>query len=198
MPIVVDKNKKRRDIALSVRQLVLEKGIKNLSITDIVKTAGISRGSIYDYFQTKEDIVFEIIMNDLYDFQKSLSKRFDEKTSTREKVFYFFDFVLSEDMKTIQERNVYKEYLSVSFTSKNENMKIFNSECTVLLKEILTSMITEGINKNELKENSLKLVNGLIAIEKGFLVLQWTEDREIKKELIEFINIIFDLIQKEK
>lgn len=196
MPIVVDKNKKRRDIALSVRQLVLEKGIKDLSITDIVKTAGISRGSIYDYFKTKEDIVFEIMMNDLDNFQKSLSKKFDAKTSTREKVFYFFDFVLNENTK--QERDVYKEYLSVSFTSKNEDMKVFNNKCTVLLKDILTSMITEGINKNELKANSLKLINGLIAIEKGFLVLHWTENREIKEELIEFINTIFDLIQKGK
>ncbi len=196
MPIVVDKNKKRKDIALSVRQLVLEKGIKDLSITDIVKTAGISRGSIYDYFKTKEDIVFEIMMNDLDDFQKSLSKNFDEKTSTKEKVFYFFDFVLNENTK--QERNVYKEYLSVSFTSKNEDMKVFNNKCTALLKEILSSIITEGINKNELKENSLKLINGLIAIEKGFLVLHWTEEREIKEELIEFINTVFDLIQKEK
>jgi hypothetical protein len=136
------------------------------------------------------------MMNDLDNFQKSLSKKFDDKTSTKEKVFYFFDFVLNENTK--QERDVYKEYLSVSFTSKNEDMKVFNNKCTVLLKEILTSMITEGINKNELKANSLKLINGLIAIEKGFLVLHWTENREIKEELIEFINTIFDLIQKEK
>jgi len=86
----------------------------------------------------------------------------------------------------------------VCFTSKNEKMTIFNNECTSLLKVILTSMIQEGIDKNELKENSIKLINGLLAIEKGFLVLLWTENREIKEELIEFINTLFDLIQKEK
>lgn len=198
MPIIVDKDKKRKDIALSVRSLLLEKGIKKLSITDIVKKAGISRGSIYDYFETKEDIVFEIIMNDVLEFQNSLAKKFSSSTKTREKVLYFYDFVLSSDEKTVQERNVYKEYLSVCFTSKNEKMTIFNNECTSLLKVILTSMIQEGIDKNELKENSIKLINGLLAIEKGFLVLLWTENREIKEELIEFINTLFDLIQKEK
>lgn len=198
MPIIVDKDKKRRDIALSVRELLLEKGIKNLSITDIVKKAGISRGSIYDYFETKEDIVFEIIMNDLRDFQKTLVKKFNKNTSTKEKVLYFFDFVLSETEKSVQERNVYKEYLSVSFTSKNENMAVFNKECSVLLKNILSSMIQEGINKNELKENSIKLVNGLLALEKGFLVLLWTEKKEIKKEFIEFLDTLFELMKKDK
>ncbi|NQY22978.1 MAG: TetR/AcrR family transcriptional regulator [Campylobacteraceae bacterium] len=198
MPIIVDKDKKRRDIALSVRELLLEKGIKNLSITDIVKKAGISRGSIYDYFETKEDIVFEIIMNDLRDFQKTLVKKFNKNTSTKEKVLYFFDFVLSETEKSVQERNVYKEYLSVSFTSKNEKMAVFNKECSFLLKNILSSMIQEGINKNELKDNSIKLVNGLLALEKGFLVLLWTEKKEIKKEFIEFLDTLFELMKKDK
>lgn len=198
MPIIVDKDKKRRNIALSVRELLLEKGIKNLSITDIVKKAGISRGSIYDYFETKEDIVFEIIMNDLRDFQKTLVKKFNKNTSTKEKVLYFFDFVLSETEKSVQERNVYKEYLSVSFTSKNEKMAVFNKECSFLLKNILSSMIQEGINKNELKDNSIKLVNGLLALEKGFLVLLWTEKKEIKKEFIEFLDTLFELMKKDK
>lgn len=198
MPIIVDKDKKRRDIALSVRELLLEKGIKKLSITDIVKKAGISRGSIYDYFETKEDIVFEIIMNDLRDFQKTLVKKFNKNTSTKEKVLYFFDFVLSETEKSVQERNVYKEYLSVSFTSKNEKMAVFNKECSFLLKNILSSMIQEGINKNELKDNSIKLVNGLLALEKGFLVLLWTEKKEIKKEFIEFLDTLFELMKKDK
>ena len=198
MPIIVDKDKKRRNIALSVRELLLEKGIKNLSITDIVKKAGISRGSIYDYFETKEDIVFEIIMNDLRDFQKTLVKKFNKNTSTKEKVLYFFDFVLSETEKSVQERNVYKEYLSVSFTSKNEKMAVFNKECSFLLKNIPSSMIQEGINKNELKDNSIKLVNGLLALEKGFLVLLWTEKKEIKKEFIEFLDTLFELMKKDK
>ena len=198
MPIIVNKENKRRDIALSVRELLLEKGIKNLSITDIVKKAGISRGSIYDYFETKEDIVFEIIMNDLKDFQKTLDKKFNNNASTKEKVLYFFDFVLSESEKTVQERNVYKEYLSVSFTTKNKNMEIFNKECSKLLKKILSSMIQEGINKNELKENSIKLINGLLALEKGFLVLLWTEKREIKNEFIEFLDTLFELMKKDK
>ena len=176
----------------------MEKGIKNLSITDIVKKAGISRGSIYDYFETKEDIVFEIIMNDLRDFEKTLVKKFNKNMSTKEKVLYFFDFVLSETEKSVQERNVYKEYISVSFTSKNEKMAVFNKECSVLLKNILSSMIQEGINKNELKDNSIKLVNGLLALEKGFLVLLWTEKKEIKKEFIEFLDTLFELMKKDK
>jgi len=56
MAIIVDKVQKRRDIALSCNDLLLEKGIKKLTIAEVAKTAGVSKGSIYDYFENKEDI----------------------------------------------------------------------------------------------------------------------------------------------
>ena len=58
MAIKVDKDKKRRDIAIACTELLLEKGIKNLTITEIAKTAGIGKGTVYDYFSNKEEIVF--------------------------------------------------------------------------------------------------------------------------------------------
>jgi len=61
MAIIVDKEKKRSDIACSCMNILLQYGIGNITISQIAKTAGVGKGTIYEYFENKKDIVFEII-----------------------------------------------------------------------------------------------------------------------------------------
>ena len=46
MAIIVDKVQKRSDIAFSCKKLILDKGIKNITISEIAKTAGVGKGTI--------------------------------------------------------------------------------------------------------------------------------------------------------
>ena len=195
MAIVVDKVQKRRDIAMSCNDLLLEKGIKKLTVSEVAITAGVSKGSIYDYFLNKEDIVFEIIRSHISDYQSDLNKKLNPNATTREKVFFLFDFLLSENEEFKKHQNIYKEYISINLSGENKNMCSFNNECGDFFKSVITLFIEEGISKNELKKESLLLVNGLLAVEKGFLVIHWTENREIKNDFKEFLNALFDLIE---
>ena len=60
-PKVVDKEQRRKDIALACLDLIHEVGIKKLTVAQVAQTAGIGKGTIYEYFENKDDIVFEII-----------------------------------------------------------------------------------------------------------------------------------------
>jgi len=80
MAIIVDKIQKRQDIALSCKSLVLENGIKNLTISQIAKTAGVGKGTIYDYFKNKEDLVFEIV----YSLMQKHIVKLEKKIATAE------------------------------------------------------------------------------------------------------------------
>lgn len=195
MAIIVDKVQKRRDIALACSELLLEKGIKKLTVAEVAKTAGVAKGSIYDYFKNKEDIVFEIIRSHIEEYQKEFETKLDPDASTREKVFLMFDFLLGDDEEFKKHQNTYKEYTSINLSEENNDMNNFNNECTTFFKTILTLLVEEGIRKGELKKEALNLVEGLIAVEKGFLLIQWTENKEIKESLRGFLNTIFDLIE---
>ncbi|MEA3315298.1 MAG: TetR/AcrR family transcriptional regulator [Campylobacterota bacterium] len=198
MAIIVDKLQKRKDIALSCTELLLKKGIKKTTVAELAKTAGIAKGSIYDYFENKEDIIFEVIRNEIYSYQKELNENIKECYSVREKVFELFDFLLVDNEWNKRHRNFYKEYISIDLGSENIYMSKFNLECNNFFKDILTVFIEDGISKNELIKDSLNFVDTLIAIQKGFLIISWTEKRDIKKELIESLNTIFDLVEVRK
>ncbi len=79
MPKIVNKEERRREIALSCSDLIHEVGIKKLTVSQAAKTAGIGKGTIYEYFENKEDIIFEIInihIDKYHDeFEKNNSKR---------------------------------------------------------------------------------------------------------------------------
>jgi len=198
MAIIVDKVQKRRDIALSCNELLLEKGIKKLTIAEVAKTAGVSKGSIYDYFENKEDIVFEIIRSHIVVYQEELNQKIDPNATTREKIFLLFDFILSDNEEFEKQQNIYKEYMSIDIAGECTNMCEFDSECGVFFKSVLDTFITDGIQKGEIIESSKNLVDGLIAVEKGFLVIKWTENKDVKQSFRTFLNTIFDLIEVKK
>ena len=52
---------KRKAIAKSTCDLFITKGFVNISISEIAKVAGIGKGTIYEYFTNKEDIIFELM-----------------------------------------------------------------------------------------------------------------------------------------
>jgi len=65
------KNKTRKDrIMEAALRIFAEKGFQTATITEISKEAGVSEATIYEYFGTKEDLLFAIpekISNDTYE-----------------------------------------------------------------------------------------------------------------------------------
>ena len=94
----VEKNKKQKENSLYIAayDLFTTKGINNTAINDIVKKAGVAKGTFYLYFKDKYDILDKIILN------KStliLSKAITETknrsfTEFEEELLYFIDYII--------------------------------------------------------------------------------------------------------
>jgi AcrR family transcriptional regulator len=61
MPKIVDKPMKRAEIARKAMVLFAREGFENTPIRKIAVQAGIGKGTFYDYFADKEDILNEIV-----------------------------------------------------------------------------------------------------------------------------------------
>lgn len=57
------KEKKESDLLTAAFKLFLTKGAENTSIDDIVKKAGVAKGTFYLYFKDKNDLIDKIIIN---------------------------------------------------------------------------------------------------------------------------------------
>jgi len=198
VPKIVDKVAKRREIALACYDLV-HNGIRNITVAQVAKTAGIGKGTVYEYFENKEDIIFEIINIHIEDYHEDFINSLCETDSTKEKVFKLLKFVIDDSPETLEHLNGYKDYLSVVLSEENEEMKDFNTSCTDFFTNQLGIIIDEGIKKEEIIEESRKLIKGLMCFEKGAALMKLTEvNFNAKQTCEEFINTLFKIIEVKK
>lgn len=61
MPKIVDKAARRKEIATKAMGLFAQQGFENTPIRQITAHVGIGKGTFYDYFKDKEDILNEIV-----------------------------------------------------------------------------------------------------------------------------------------
>ena len=195
-PKTVDKEQKRKDIATACAELIHDIGIKKLTVAQVAIAAGIGKGTVYEYFENKDDIVFEIINIHIENYHNEFLEDIKDVKTTKEKLFYFFKFVIDNSIENLKHFNGYKEYLSIVLSDDNQTMKSFNSKCNIFFNNQLRKFIQEGIDKNELIPQSINLVDGLLIFEKGVALMKMTQDDFDAKESCEtFINSIFDLIE---
>jgi len=198
-PKAVNKEEKRREIAISCADLIHEVGMKNLTVAQVAKTASIGKGTIYEYFENKEDIIFEIINIHIEKHHNEFLEAIKDIKSTKEKIYHFFKFVLDESEENIKHFNGYKEYLSIVLSDNNSAMRQFNCSCHDFFKQKLNEFIHEGVDKNELIPEAKELADGLLIFEKGLVLLKMTQDGyDPNEDFKKFINTIFSLIEVKK
>ena len=194
MAILVNKEEKRRNIACSCTDILLENGIKNLTVSQIAKTAGVGKGTIYEYFENKEDIVFEIIRVFIAEYEKRLLDIVDENISTKEKLFHFF-YMIHEDEEGQKQLMIYREFLAISMMNGTQEMIEFNSKCRNVFLDILGQIIETGIVKNEICEGFQDMKSALLTFSLGLIVDTHTVALDPKDEISTFLDTLFKLIE---
>jgi TetR/AcrR family acrAB operon transcriptional repressor len=195
MPIIVNKEEKRRTIALASKNLLLDHGIKNITISKIAETAGVGKGTIYEYFSNKEDIVFEIISVFIAEHEKRLYELIDEDISTKEKIKTSLSLLYS-DAYYEKQLLIYREFLAISLTSNVEEMIAFSRACRARFLTVLDCIMDEAIGKGEIVPEAKAMAAMLHTYSVGLVVETKTDGLDAKVLIDEFVEAFFTLIQK--
>ena len=196
MAIIVNKEEKRRSIALASRDLLLDHGIKNITISKIAECAGVGKGTIYEYFNNKEDIVFEIISVFVAEHEKELYALIDEDISTKEKIKRSLSMIHSSDAYNKQ-LSIYREFLAISLTSNVEEMIAFSRECRERFMTIIGRIMDDAIVNGEIKPESRAMTEMLHTYSIGLVVDTKTNGLDPLARIDEFVEAFFTLIQKQ-
>jgi len=196
MAIIVDKKEKRKNIALSCKKLIIEGYIKDITISKIAKEAKIAKGSFYDYFKNKEDLVFEIVSILMEKYNNKTEKKLKKARNIKEKLSVFAEFFYIKEDEEL--RKIYKEFIAIALSNPNEEMLNFQTECLNTYKEWLGNIINESIEKGELKKEALELVDSVFVTMKGFYITYETTSSidNLKTSINNYIDIIYQLLKK--
>ncbi len=199
MAIIVDKAQKKKDIALACKDLFVQNSINTVTISQIAVSAGIGKGTVYEYFKNKEEIVFELVTILMLEHNRKKEEKIAQAASTREKVKIFYTFYYHEEDRDL--RALYRDFISISLSAPKEEMLHFQTECFVYYLQWFEKIIEEGIEKKEISPKGRDLVKGLFSLGDGLFIASAATHvlPDIETEINHTIDTIFSLIEtKEK
>ena len=191
MPKIVNIAKKREEIAKKSIDLVLQKGFCNLTVSQVASKAKIAKGSIYNYFKSKEDIIYEIIKVEYSEYDKEVEENIKKAKSTKDKVLALFQLCISDKEVDKRRRQLYKEFVSICLNQPECNMIAFKKSIRYKYIDWLKDILKEGVAKNEFKADIVKFADGLFVMAEGIILLA-DYDATI---LIKCVNEIFHIMK---
>lgn len=94
----IEANKRKKEMSLytAAYDLFMEKGIKDTAISDIVKKAGVAKGTFYLYFKDKYDVLDKIILNKSTKVLSEAIKETKLKTfeNFSDELLYFINYIV--------------------------------------------------------------------------------------------------------
>ena len=136
-----------------VMELILEGvDIRTLKVSDITQKAGIGKGTAYDYFDTREEIIVSAILHVMICIQEEVEAELARRKSFFDQMEYLLE-VLEEKMA---ERECFLHFIhlltdtSICGLKLQERMKEAGQENHTLVT-MLVGLIREGMERGELR-----------------------------------------------
>lgn len=193
-------NSKREMILDAAYALFLNKGYLDTKIIDIADTAGIGKGTVYEYFESKDAIFFELFKTKVAAGYDTLSELFDKKIPCEIKIKEYLDIELTNTAKYTFNKNFLVDLMMKSDAFRNP--ELIESIHRLVKKKftILHGIIEEGIKTGEFRNMDPMLaavsvmgaINFYISIDcfsigaEEFLPFQKTKDWDSE----EFFNLL--------
>lgn len=136
----VGKNGKEERIMAVAEEAFSRKGFAKATIAEIAGLAQVAEGTIYEYFQNKEDLLFSLACKHFSRHQKGITEIFNIRTSLRKlrrMMRYHF---------TIYLRN--RDFLKIFLTQIQFNLSFYHSKAYVSFRDylgMLEEIVAEGV-----------------------------------------------------
>jgi len=195
----VVKSQKREKIILSAMKVFAKKGIKNTTVNDIAVEAGIGKGTIYEYFRDKNDIIINSFKYFVNLFDSGIEDIALDDSVGKEKLLKITSFVINylrEEQNEIM--NLTFDFWAESIRAKTvkdiiyREMKDFYRSYRKLISDMIKQGKMDGSFSNKIDEKSLASL--LVGMLDGLMV-QWILDRDeinlfkVEQEMKRIINM---------
>ena len=169
------KNKTKSEFIKNARTIFMDKGISEAYMDDIAIASGKTRRTIYRYFNTKEDLAYEVlieVLNEWNDYQLNLNKTLEGKGLIQLKDFlYGLVFYMKTKIPLMTFLAEFDYYFKDSNTSSIdiEILKRFESIIHVS-DDIIETLLDKGVDDHSivLKKSKQMIVATISNILWGF------------------------------
>jgi AcrR family transcriptional regulator len=192
MSIVVEHEKRRKEILEHALNVFMDEGFENVTFQKIADRSGITRTTLYTYFKNKKEIFNYSIKQFLQELEKDITRVSGPKLSYKDQLINVMSVII--DRLEENQRILRVVLKSLSHITKDDNPPDYRiRRRTVRLRHILNSLIIEGIRVKEFTPVNIKQANETLY---GFVqaaifrltILHHSEIDELKSAMVMVIN----------
>ncbi|WP_392486076.1 TetR/AcrR family transcriptional regulator [Haloimpatiens sp. FM7315] len=183
------KIKKKQEILKIARAKFQEKGFDNTSVEEISEAALVSKSTFFNYFATKDKLLYEIAEEEILKIQVFIDNDLVKNLKITDKIYKLMEFIVEDTLPFLKLTKKVIESV-VLITNRNHSP-------IVKLQNIVRDLIEKAQEKGEIKKEYEALDIAAIIMGTYFVTFfRWIlEERDFtekhKEKLISFLNMIF-------
>lgn len=178
MPKIVDKEAKKEEIISAAIRIFAKQGVAKTKMIDIARTAGIGKGTIYEYFKDKNEIFLESFIHFTQMMDATMGRRLIRLTDPIEKMqamikgwieiihiagYDFIEVMLEFWAEGIRQHDVPLFDLNKMYSD---------------YRKMIAAIIEDGIRKGKFKKVDAQIAGSVFIGAMDGLMLQWVLDRD--------------------
>ncbi|OJF75766.1 MAG: TetR family transcriptional regulator [Treponema sp. CETP13] len=161
MAIVVEHEKRKREILENALDIFIEEGYEDATFQKIADRCGITRTTLYIYFKNKREIFLWSIKQLTETLEKNLVEVIkDDSLTSPQKLVSVLDMIVDECVANRRLFSVLLFYL-LQLQKQNQNPSERVRRRIIRLRHLLSKIIIDGINNNEFRNIDVKSANDM-------------------------------------
>jgi AcrR family transcriptional regulator len=145
-----DVSDERKDQILNAaEQIFTKKGLDQTRMDDIAERTGLSKGTLYLYYKSKDDLIIAILDRIFQSIFKQLNARKDNRLGATEAILQFTEEAICDYQKMLRILPIAYEFLALAF--RNHVVQKALKEYFRLYMEALVPIIQRGIDSGEFR-----------------------------------------------
>ncbi|MFS0646528.1 TetR/AcrR family transcriptional regulator [Siminovitchia sp. 179-K 8D1 HS] len=147
-----DKAKKKRDLILDkAKELFIQRGYAATSMDELVRYIGVSKGSIYYHFKSKEELFIQLLIRQNREWISAWVKKSGDFPSFEEKVYGIADHMVDDFQNPLIK--VGEEF----YISSPENKPLLDQMLEIIRepRKLYRDIFAEGVKEGLLPEEEL-------------------------------------------
>jgi AcrR family transcriptional regulator len=187
------REEKKEAILNAALELFKQYGFNKVSIVDIASKASVSQVSIYNFFQSKENLKNELLKKLWGNYYQSITSIMESDADIKSKIEKFFYTVVE------YAKNYTANFMAESFRNQVENEENMAELQLKSIEKEINSLLNQGITEGVIKNNiSINVMVSYIEMFRYYIInnqksaLTYDRNPELLKEMITlYLNALF-------
>lgn len=177
---IAKKEDRKQEILTEAMKVFSQRGVKNTTMEEIADAAGIGKGTIYEYFRSKDDIFAEAFRRYMDDMDEAIARRLLRVYDPVEKL----KAVLSGFVEMMQDTStdfveIMVEFWAEGVQSKQRSPVFDIRKAYEDNRKLIASILEEGMTDGTFRKTDPAITASIIIGSIDGLMLQWFFDRNL-------------------